>query len=195
MARTSRDRSVVTRRDAIRLLGMLACGAAFAGCDTLRVAFRAYPPEFDLRPDLCETVLRAFVCAVVPGAPIEDPNLVRVYFDEDFPFAPYSAFLASDLCDRSEARFGVDRFDRLNETGRTEIIRGALREGGTTGRLYTGAVYVAQVAFYAGIYDDEAGCELIDFPGQNGGARAGELSYPDPQSYLAPAATGEGSPA
>lgn len=195
MARTSNDRSVVTRRDALRLLGMLACGAAFAGCDTLRVAFRAYPREFDLRPDLSETVMKAFVSTIVPGAPIDDPNLARVYFDEDYPFAPYTAFLASDLCDRSAARFGVDHFDRLSEPERTQIVRIALREGGTTGRLYTGAVYLAQISFYAGIYDDEAGCELIDFPGRNHGPSEGRLSYPDPQSYLAPAATDGGSPA
>jgi hypothetical protein len=176
------------------MLGVLAGGAVLGGCDTLRVVFRAYPREFDLHPDLSETVLKAYVSTVVPGAPIDNPNLARIYFDEDFPFAPYSAFLASDLCDRSEEQFGVGRFDRLSEGQRAEILRAALRQGGTTGRLYTGAIFLAQVSFYAGIYDDEAGCELICFPGRNSGPAAGDLSYPNPESYLARTATTGGSP-
>jgi hypothetical protein len=194
MARGSRKTSIFGRREALKMLGVLVGGSIFAGCDTMRVAFRAYPREFDLQPDLSETILKAFVGTVVPGAPTDNTNLARIYFDEEFPFAPYSAFLASDLCDRSEDHFGVLRFDHLAEEERPIIIRSALRQGGTTGRLYTGAVFLAQVSFYAGIYDDHGGCELIDFPGRNRGPAENELSYPNPESYLPRAATTSGSP-
>ena len=127
MTRGSKETPLFSRRDALKTLGVLACGSVFAGCDTLRVAFRAYPRVFDLDPDLSITVLTAFVSTVVPGAPADDPELAHVYFDEDFPFAPYSAFLASDLCDRSDSHFETDRFYRLSEEQRPEHGPGCLR--------------------------------------------------------------------
>jgi hypothetical protein len=197
-AKVNRNRlhaAMLTRRQALRTLGVVVGGVALGSCTPAKIIFRAYPREFDESPELTEKTLRSFVTTVIPGASSDDPNLAQVYFDEDYPFAPYSAFLASDLCARARDDYGVGRFDLLDEGQRTQVIRGALRHDATTGRLYAGAIFLAQISFYAGIYNDEQGCQLIGFPGGNRGPTPSELGYPSPQNYLAHETTVSGSPA
>ena len=50
----------------------------------------------------------------------------------------------------------------------------------TTRKLYRGAIYLTQVANYAGIYDD-TGCPMIEFSGRYRGAK---VSYEHPESFL-----------
>src|SRR5262245_45801705 len=84
------------RRDALKMLGLLGVAAAASGCTPLRIALRAYPRLYDTDPAVTTGILRAFVTAVIPGAPENDPHLVRAFADPALPFAPYRAYFASD---------------------------------------------------------------------------------------------------
>jgi hypothetical protein len=70
------------------------------------------------------------------------------------------------------------------------VIRDGLEADGTTRKLYQGAIYLAQIAFYGGIYDDDAGCPLIDFPGRY---RGDPVTYDDAHQFLARAQTPGGN--
>jgi hypothetical protein len=73
------------------------------------------------------------------------------------------------------------------------VIQDGLDAGGVTRRLYTGAVFLTQIATYAGIYDEDRGCELIDFGGRNRGFPGSTLTYPDQGRFLAEGITGDGN--
>src|SRR2546421_11182369 len=94
------------RRQALRQLGLSPAGLA-AACTPLRVLVSAYPQAFDDDGGLMDRVLRAFVTAVIPGAPADDPDLVRAHTDPAYPFAQYAGFFAADLSRRAARR--VDR--------------------------------------------------------------------------------------
>jgi hypothetical protein len=182
----------ISRRDVLRTLGLFTAGVALGACTPLRIITRAYPDEFKHGGDKVERVLRAFVITVIPGAPANSRDLVRAYFDRAYPFAPYAAFFASDLCDRAGERFGRDRFWELELGERTQVIRNGLAADATTRKLYGGAIFLAQVSFYGGIYDDAAGCPLIDFPGFY---RGDAVSYDNAERFLPAPLTTTGNPA
>ena len=179
----------MSRRQAVRYLGLITAGMATA-CTPLRIVTGAFSDEFKDDRALVARVLRAFVEAVIPAVPADAPDPVRPFFDPDFPFAPYARFFAADLSRRSFARFGQAKFDRLPVEQRTAVIQEGLAADATTRKLYHGAILLAQVSFYGGIYDDDRGCELIDFPGRY---RGDEVSYEDGDRFIPPALTATGN--
>jgi hypothetical protein len=184
--------AAVTRRAALRQLGVLLAGIG-AACTPARILLKAYPQEFEENPEAADRALRAFVGTVIPGAPMDDPNLVRVYHAPFFRFAPYAFYFVADLYQRAANMFGVERFDALGVTERTRVIEAGLDADSTTRKLYTGAIFLAQISFYAGVFDDDSGCPLIDFEGRYRLRPLAELRYPNPGEYLAGERTLDGN--
>jgi hypothetical protein len=112
----------------------------------------------------------------------------RALLDYRYPFAAYASLFASDWV-RAQDRFAAP-FDALTLEQRTAVILAGLDADGTTRKLYRGAIYLTQVAIYAGIYDDAAGCALIGFPGRY---RGGAISYDDPAAFLPKPRTSRGN--
>jgi hypothetical protein len=153
-----------------------------------------YPVRYRNDAALQEATLRAFVITVIPGANRDDPDLVRMYHDRDYPFYPYSPYLVFDLSKRTRRRSPSGTFADLPADQRTSILCEALSSDETTSRLFKGAILMAQVSHYAGIYSPQRGCALIDFPGRNSGFTLQEISRPDAETYLGVAATSDGNP-
>lgn len=162
-------------------------------CTPMRIVLRDYPRSFDRNSDAADRILRAFVTTVIPGASVESPDLTRVYFDPFYHFASYRGFFGFDLCQRSARLYGVDRFDALDHAGRTSVIRDGLSADATTARLYSGAIFLAQISCYAGVFEESEGCPLIDFEGQYRVRPLSEISYPHPERYLPRALTRDGN--
>jgi hypothetical protein len=190
-ARTNPTRHLVTRRDALAALTAAVVGTA---CTPVRAVLGLYPKPFEGAPDREARVLAAFVTAVVPGVSPRDPNLIRVFYDDYYPLAKYRALLISNLCSRTSSRHGTLEFDRLTLEQRTEMIDDGLHGGGVIARLYGGAVFLAQLSSYSGMYDIERGSPLIDFPGRFRPRPLTEIGYANPERFLAPALTADGNP-
>ncbi|MFQ5678380.1 MAG: hypothetical protein ACE5HP_02885 [Gemmatimonadota bacterium] len=183
----------ISRRDAVARLGALGA-VLVAGCTPLRVVLKGYPERFETDAHLVERTLRAFVVTVVPAVSEDDRGLVRAFYDEDLsPLAKYRGFLAADLAARAFRRFGHSRFDDLETPQRTRVILDGLRGDGTTRRLYEGAIFLTQVAVYAGIYDDERGCPEIEWEGRYRPRPWSEITYPEPESFLGRSLTSDGN--
>lgn len=159
----------------------------------LRMLLDIYPRRFRKDAALRDRLLKAFVLTVIPGADESCRNLTRMYYDADYPFYPYTGFLLYNLTARSTRLFG-DAFDRLDPARRTSVLVDALAADDTTSRLFKGAILMAQVSYYAGIYDPDRGCPLIEFPGRNRGYSAAEISYPDPKEFLGTESVTDGNP-
>ncbi len=168
-------------------------GLALSGCSPLRILFKDYPRKFDDDPGLRESTFRSFVATVIPGAAIDEPDLVRIYADPFYPFHPYCGFFASDLSRRSSDLFGTDEFNRLSPEQRTAVIENGLDADATVARLYRGAILMAQASYFGGIYDDAKGCPLIDFHGSNPGFTERQMFYPNASAFLANEATINGN--
>jgi hypothetical protein len=186
--------ALVSRRAVLRTLGLAGVALA-SGCTPLRIVLHDYPEAFDKDTLLTERILRSFVTAVVPGADPHAPDLVRAFFDPAYPFAPHAPFFAADLCRRSRTNFGRSDFDALDRAQRTHIIVSALNGDGTTRKLYGGAIFLTQVAVYAGIYDDTLGCDLIEFRGSRGLLLLDDQTYPQPERFLSQEITAGGNAA
>ncbi|HUI65339.1 MAG TPA: hypothetical protein VL126_10890 [Bacteroidota bacterium] len=184
----SGDEGVLARLRTLRsgVPGKIPWRMALPGAviSAFRMIFKLYPRRFSTDRSLADRVLRAFVLTVIPGADKEDPDLVRMYFDRDYPFYPYTAFLVFDLVRRSARMCAGSSFADLGGEERTLVLEKALCASDTVARLYRGAMLMAQVSYYAGIYNAEKGCSLIDFPGKNAGFSRQEISYPNPAQYL-----------
>ena len=183
----------LSRRGFVRLLGVVGVvGAGTAGCTPLRMVLKLYPSEFDTDPELVDRTLRAFVLTVVPGLPEDARGLTRQFYDESFRLAKHRGFFAADLCERA-GRVANDRtFAALPYEQRAKVIRDGLEAGGVTTKLYSGAIHLTQIACFASMYDDEAGCPLIDFEGRFDPTT--ETNYPDPGRFLAVNTTTDGNP-
>jgi hypothetical protein len=130
---------------------------------------------------------------VIPGAEGSDRELARAFHDDAYPFAPHAAYFASDLCRRARRNFSGRSIELLEEGEQAAVVRDGLHADGITRRLYRGAIFLAQVATFASIYDDDKGCALIDFPGANAGYLPEEYSYSNAAAYLPAAITPDGN--
>ena len=186
------NEEAISRRQALQRMGLLAATAALAGCTPLRMALHAYPDDFE-DAARADRAIAAFVRTVIPGAEGSDRELSRAFHDDAYPFAPHAAYFASDLCRRSRRKFSGRSIEFLEEGERATVVRDRLHADGITRRLYRGAVFLAQVATFASIYDDDKGCALIDFPGANAGYLPEEYSYSNAAAYLPAAITPDGN--
>ena len=182
----------ITRRAALQSLGALMGGVA-AGCTPARLALHVYDHNFETDAGLTLRTLDAFVDTVVPGAGGTPEERTRAFSDPAYPFAGYHAYFASDLCRRAAALRAGSRFHTLSREDRRRVVREGLRADSITQRLYEGAIFLTQVAIYAGIYDDR-GSGVIGFEGANAGFPAEDLSYAYPRSYLPAPRTSDGNP-
>ncbi len=195
--RTSPNRDTLwTRLQALRGGGDLNAASLRPASilSALRMLLDLYPRRYRVDGDLRDRLLKAFVLTVIPGAEADSPDLIRMYFDADYPFYPYTGYLVYDLARRSRSLFGREAFDRADAGRRTSVLLDALASDDTTSRLYKGAILMAQVSYYAGTYDPDRGCPMIDFPGRNPGFTAAELSYPDATRYLGAESVPDGNP-
>lgn len=160
----------------------------------VRMLLDLYPRRFRMDRNLRHRFLRAFVLTIVPGADDGSRDLIRMYDDTDYPFFPYTGYLVCDLARRSARLFRSDAFDTLDPEKRTSVLLNAFESDETTSRLYTGAALMAQVSYYAGIYNPGRGCPLIDFPGKNRGFTPAEISYSDPARFLGVETVIDGNP-
>jgi len=159
-----------------------------------RMILGLYPRRFKTDARMQDRILRAFVITVIPGAPNGHPHLVRIFHDSFYPFYPYTPYLVYDLQRRTMATFGTSDFDQLDQQQRTTVLEEALADDNTTARLVKGAILMVQVSFFAGIYDPEEGCPLIDFHGRKERWLSPEHSYPSPGLYIPEPATADGNP-
>lgn len=185
--RQRRDTGVESRmgrREALKLLGLVGAGAAFGACTPVRAFMGWYPARF--RDDeLVGLVLEAFADAIVPNGGADPAELVRPLYDERFPLHGYGNYLAADLSRRARSECGDARFHLLSRADRTRAIDAGLGADGTTRKLYGGAIFLVQLGFYAGIYDDERGCPAIEFEGRYRPYSLSERTYGRAEEFLA----------
>ncbi len=190
--RTAAAPRSISRAEFLKYAAVMVTSAA-VGCTPLRVVTKSYPKRYDNDRDLVGRTLRAFVDAIIPGAPLDEPNLVKAFGDPNYPFYKIRGFFVSDLNARARKAFRKS-FESLSRAERTGIVRNALDGGPVTSRLYRGAILLTQVSFYAGIYDDAGGCPLIDFRGASGIAWSGASATPVDRALLAAECTSDGNP-
>ena len=182
-----------TRRDFAKLL-LLGTATVVASCSPIKYLAGAYPDKFKSDQALQDTLLRAFVKTIVPGADVTNPDAIRIYKDDFYPFKQYAAFFLADLASRSQKLFGSEKFDQLNQHKRERVLQSGLEADATIARLYRGAIMGAKASIYAGIYDDGAGCPHIGFHGSNFGFTDDEMFYPNAKKYFARTITLTGNP-
>jgi hypothetical protein len=175
----------ISRRHALGWLGLLGGGLLVDGCTPAKLALNWYAAEFADNPERTSVVLSAFTDAILPGADARVVDLTRPLYDTRFPLHPHVEYLAADLCARSRRHFHGTEFQYLSRQDRDQVIADGLSSDRTTRRLYSGAILLTQIVYYAGVYDDNAGCEAIEWEGRFRPRPIDELTYPDPSSFLA----------
>lgn len=183
-----------SRREVLRTLAWVAAGLAGSACVPAELVFNASPAPHKRDANVVEPILRMFVETVVPGTPVDHPGPASVFFDPFYPLTPHRAWLARDLNDRAVRTFH-QAFDGLPRASRESIIASGLSSAGLTGRVYHGAVFLAQVAVYAGLAHPAGACPAIGFQGPAGLLPPADQTYPAPRQFLGHALGVHGNPA
>ncbi len=184
---------MLSRRELLRTLAWVTAGLAGSACVPAELVFNASPAPHRRDPNIVEPILRLFVETVVPGTPVERPGSAAVFFDPFYPLTPHRSWLARDLNDRAMRQFRQP-FDGLPRSSRESIIQSGLSSAGLTGRVYHGAVFLAQVAVYAGLAHPGGACPAIGFAGPAGLLPLADQTYPEPRRYLGRAHGLNGNP-
>ena len=159
-----------TRRQAIRQMAIIGVGLSVAGSATGCLGNGATGDQLGHGDKL----IRAFMEAVAPGAPVQHPDITLAFRDERFGFSKYRWLFNFDLRKRACSLFGTLNFHKLNINERKIVIEDALRSDGKMKRLYSGAIQLAQLTVYTGYYREPERCEMIQFESGFGG---GSTSY------------------
>lgn len=184
---------VLSRRELLRTLAWVTAGLAGSACVPAELVFNASPAPHPRDPNVVEPILRMFVETVVPGTPVDRPGAAGVFFDPFYPLTPHRAWLARDLNDRAMQRHGQP-FDGLPRSSRASIIHAGISGQGLTRRVYNGAVFLAQVAVYAGLAHPAGACPVIGFEGRSGLRSLAAQTYPNPRLFLGPTRSADGNP-
>jgi hypothetical protein len=182
-----------SRRRTLQVL-LTTAAAGLAGCVPVRIGLGAYPREF--KSDAAgrrEATLDAFAGVVAPGLTSAQAT-VRTMLDPWYGFAAYAGYFTSELNRVALQRHGQS-YPALRREEQHAIVASGLAQGGLTTRLYTGAVFLAQVASLAGMHDDAAGSPMLQFPGASGTPTPEALHYADAVAFRAPALSQDGNPA
>ena len=183
--------SHLTRRQLCAALFGVAAGA-MAGCAPVRIVLDDYPERFGKPYGPTDLVLHAFAVTVAPcQANVADP--ARALADPFFPFARFRSWLASDLCRRA-GQFRGMRFDQLDTSQRVHVITEGLQADAVTRKVYTGAVFLIQLAAYGAIYGDVDGAPGIRYDGTYRFQGLAAVTYPEPETFLPAALTADGNP-
>ena len=188
------SRTLPSRREAIHRLGAMVLGLAAAGCTPNFLVHSLYPEAPGLDEATVARTLEAFIATVLPDAD-EPGRVAKLFVDPALRFAPYCPVLVADLHRRARESSGKARFDLLPGAERVDIVRRALAEGGSAARLYTGGIFLAQVAYYGGLWHERGACPSIGFEGPYVFAGFAALTYPEPERFLPAATTLDGNPA
>lgn len=160
----------------------------------LQMVLKLFPHKYCNDPILIKRTLRAFVTAIIPGADRDEKFLIKMYEDSYYPFHTYCGYFIFDLNNRSRNLFNRKDFYSLTMEERTLVIQCALSGRELTARLYKGAILMAQVSYYGAVYNEEDGCELIDFPGRNQGYKTEEITYPFAENIFSEELSTDGQP-
>lgn len=174
----------LTRRRFI-LIGSIAALSSISACTPAKILFKKYPQKYKRDEALIEGTLRALVVTIIPGADYFDKDLIKVFYDGYYPLSKYRNFIVYDISNRSKKLYGIDQFDALESDQRNTVVENAQVDSKIIRKLYNGAIILSQVAYYAGIYDDDKGCNLIDFEGKNYGYTHLQKCYEDNMPFLA----------
>jgi len=141
------------------------------------VLINAYPQVFDDDPALVDRVLRAFVTTVIRPRPPRR-RLTRAFTDPIIPLL-HTPVLCGDLARRGQGATARPSSASLRKPGRRRGRRPAADE--TSRKLYSGAIALAQIAFYAGIYDAARAARIIGFEGADHWHPLADITYPIPR--------------
>ena len=74
----------ISRMEFIKQASFLLAGL-YVGCSPVKILLKAYPDEFKKRSPEMDEILRAFVVTVIPGAPVDGKDLIKMYYDDYYP--------------------------------------------------------------------------------------------------------------
>lgn len=181
----SPERPLLSRREALSCLAASASGLLGACAPLARFAVPS------ARVESADRVLHAFVATVVPGSG-DSPALIRPFADPFYSFSEWRSWFAADLCRRA-SRLGERRFDLLPTRDRTTVVADGLAGDPVTRRVYTGAVFLAQVSAYVSLYDERGAADLIGYEGPHRFRGLAAVTYERPERFLAASATRDGN--
>ena len=183
--RSTSDRQLMSRREALSLLAATASGLAGACAPVARFQVPT------VRIESADRVLQAFVATVVPGSG-DSPALIRPFADPFYSFAEWRSWFAADLCRRA-SRLGHTTFDRLASRDRTRIVADGLAGDPVTRRVYNGAVFLAQVSAYVLVDAERDAASLIGYEGAHRFRGLAAVTYDQPERFLAVSVTRDGN--
>jgi hypothetical protein len=148
----------------------------------------------DIAVDPRQAILRAFVEVVVPEADPSWDDAVAALQDEALPFSRYVGLLVSNLRSRSRRLFGTKDFAGLCAEDRTAVVADGVRAKVIYGKLYQGAIFVVQIAYFSAMYHPERGNAAIGFEGAYRFDGFASLTHPEPERFLPASVSVDGNP-
>lgn len=145
-----------TRRQTI---GLLASMAIASSCMPVKLIFNP-GKESEKNHD---PTLRAFSEVIIPEAKKDEPGFSDIFYDKYYPFLQYIEILAEDLDKVSRRKYKNKDFSDLSFTDRTHIVESRLTDKGLFSAIYFAAIYLIQLSYFTGIYNQHKGCDLIGF--------------------------------
>ncbi len=164
-----------------------------SGCSAIAKIAMNYPDVYDTDQDIIRQSLLAFATTVIPAGNLHDPHLIKAFSDPYFPFLKIRGYFIYALDKMTDRHYQKTSFYQLHENERTTVIKRGLESKGKKRQLFNAAVSLVQISHYAGIYNAESGCELIDFHGSRFGYNGPGMFYKNTINYMALEQTSSGN--
>jgi hypothetical protein len=183
------NREGISRREALTRVA-LGGAALLTGCAPARLLLKTFP-DLDAG-NSAEPVLRAFVDTVIPGAAADPRPWQGIYRDPFYQFDGLAGWFVDDL-NRRARKHRRTGFERLDPDDRTRVIQAALAGDFITRKIYTGAVFLAQITICGAIDDRDPAAPAIGFEGRYQFQGYEAISHPAAERFLPATATRDGN--
>jgi hypothetical protein len=110
-----------------------------------------------------DRVLYSFVATIIPDIDIKNRSVIKHFYDKELDFNKVKTLFLLQLRCTSKRMFKNANFDELTHDQRMAVIEDGLQGCELKSKIFSGAIFLTQVAIYCDIYQENQGSELFRY--------------------------------
>lgn len=137
------------RREFLKKMGISFVSLTYLPLESISF----HSSEYSLNNANRSSIIIAFVRTILPGLKKDNPVIAYHFYDKQLKIKKLEFLLKLFLKRITKRTYGHNHFDRLDLRSRKNVIYIGLNGSNLRKKIFTGAIFLTQVAIYCAIYN------------------------------------------